>query len=294
MLAANTQSSMGAQKGAKQDSRMEPLTMYLGFMALCGLVWQSFQGIGLSTLPTLSVGMQVLALLFLRVKIMRTGNVRGISAKTLQMQALVHGLRLTSTTWLKGYIPSDETGDWFYQLMDFAVLLMCLTLLHTVLKTHRHTYQEDSDDFDVKPAILVCVFLAVLVHPDLNDRVFFDAIWTTALYVDVMCMVPQLWMMSKIGGDVEALTGHYVAAITGARLVDFTFWYFGYAELAPADGGFNLAGWAIILSQVIQLLLMADFMFYYVKAWMIACCAKKEVMSCCSAPIPMPSAPVEV
>jgi len=211
-------------------------------------------------------------MIFLRVKVARTKNVRGISAKSLMMQAAVHILRLCSTTWLKGYIPSDETGDWFYQFMDVLMLVMCLFLLHAVLKTHRSTYQEDCDDFDVKPALLGCILLAVFIHPDLDDRVLFDSLWASALYVDVVAMLPQLWMMSKVGREVEGLTGHYVAAITASRVSYFVFWYFGFVELAPVDGGFNAAGWTIISMQVLQLLFLADFMYYYLKAWFMVRC----------------------
>jgi len=282
MLAANVDSSLEVSKKAKSGYNSEALTLYLGFFALCSLVYQSFQGIGLSTLPTLSLGMQVLALLFLRMKVAKTKNVRGISAKSLTMQAAVHSLRLCSTTWLKGYIPADETGDWLYQSMDMLMLGMCLVLLYSVLKTHRSTYQEDCDDFDVKPALLFCVLAAVFVHPDLNDRVFFDSIWAAALYVDVIAMLPQLWMISKVGREVEALTGHYVAAIACARVVNFVFWYYGFSELAPVDGSFNLAGWTIILVLVMQLLLLADFMYYYVKACVTSCA---KTGTCGSAPI---------
>merc|ERR1740138_1381533 len=133
----------GHPKKAKWTMDSEAVTIYLGFCALSGLVCQSFMGVGLSTLPTLSLALQVLALIFLRVKVSKTKNVQGISAKSLMMQTAVHSLRLSSTTWLKGYIPADETGDWFYQLMDVLMLVMCLVLLHTVLKTHRSSYDVD-------------------------------------------------------------------------------------------------------------------------------------------------------
>jgi len=74
------------------------------------------------------------------------------------------------------------------------------------------------------------------------------------------------------GSQVEALTGHYVAAITASRISYFVFWYFGFVELAPVDGGFNAAGWTIISMQVLQLLFLADFMYYYLKAWFLLRC----------------------
>jgi len=258
---------------AQWNMDSEAITVYLSFFAFCALVCQCFYGIGLSTLPTFSLGLQVLSLIFLRVKVHKTKNVQGISAKSLMMQATVHGLRLCSTTWLKGYIPADETGDWLYQLMDVLMLLACLQLLYTVLRKHRATYQAEQDNFNVGPALMICFLAGIFVHPDLNDRVLFDTIWATSLYLDVVAMVPQLWMMSKVGKQVEALTGHYVAAIAVSRVVSFIFWYHGFPELAPVDEGFNIAGWAVICSLGLQLLLLADFMYYYAVACMKSCAA---------------------
>merc|ERR1719426_569978 len=89
---------------------------------------------------------------------------------------------------------------------------------------------------------------------------------TTALYIDVVAMAPQLVLISKIRGEVEALTSHFVAATALSRLTSLIFWYHGFAELAPLDGSFNLAGWAIIAAHVLQVLLLGDFLFYYIRA----------------------------
>lgn len=254
--------------GSKVDA--EALTIYLLFLSACGLVVQMFDGVGLSTLPTLSVSLQILALGFLWSKIQQTRNASGISAKTLILQGMVNGLRLCSTTWLKGYIPADETGDWLYQAMDAVTLLLCLKLTYIVTRKHRLTYEADLDSFDIKPVVVVCFFVAILVHPDLNDRILFDAIWATSLYIDVVAMMPQLWLMSK-GGSVESLTGHYIAAVALSRGCSLCFWYYGYVELAPLDGGLNIAGGAIIVAHLLQAILFCDFMYFYIRNWARAC-----------------------
>merc|ERR1719456_1578229 len=188
-------------------------------------------------------------------------------------------LRLSSTTWLKGYIPVDATGDWLYQMLDVAALCMALKLIHCVFKTHRHTYQEDYDSLNVVMAAIVCFVLAVLIHPDLNNRPVFDTLWTTALYIDVVAMVPQLIMMSRCK-EVEALTSHFVGGTAISRLVSLVFWYHGFAELAPLDGSFNLAGWAIILAHVLQVLLLCDFLLYYVRAVLSTGSARVQMPQC--------------
>jgi len=252
------------QKTLGLDGNM--LAVYLGAFALGLLVHQNYSDLGLSTLLTLTVGIQCFGYLCLRVKISQQRSVAGISGRALILQALSYGLRLCSTTWLKGYIPVDETGDWLYQLLDVSALLMALQIIYCVFKSNRQTYQEEHDTYSVQVIALICFVLAALVHPDLNNRPLFDTLWTAALYIDVVAMMPQLAMLAKIGGEVEALTSHYVGATALSRGMSLIFWYYGYAELAPLDGGFNMAGWAILAAHIVQMLLLCDFLFYYIRA----------------------------
>merc|ERR1719230_1953821 len=146
------------------------LSAYLAAFSMGVIVYQSFNDLGLSTLITLSIGIQCFGYTCLLLKISQGKSVAGISGKTLILQALSYGLRLCSTTWLKGYIPVDGTGDWLYQMLDASALLMALKLIHCVYKTHRATYQEDCDGFNVMYTAVACFVLAVLIHPDLNAR----------------------------------------------------------------------------------------------------------------------------
>lgn len=241
------------------------LTVYLAASAVGLLVFQSFEGLGLSTLITLGVGIQCFGYICLRVKIAQQKSVMGISGRSLILQALSIVFRLCSTTWLKGYIPVDGTGDWLYQILDIITLCLILQILHCVFKTHRPSYQEEHDSFNVQVVALGCFVLASLVHPDLNNRPVFDTLWTTALYIDVVAMLPQLSMMAKLG-KTESLTCHYVGATAMSRVVSLMFWYHGYAEVGPLDGSFNLAGWGILVAHIVQVLLFCDFLFYYIRA----------------------------
>jgi hypothetical protein len=186
--------------------------------------------------------------------------------KSIGLQALSYALRLCTTTWLKGYIPVDSTGDWLYQLSDLAALALCLQLCYCIYLPYRESYEKEADSFPALYTCLACFALALVVHPDLNNRWLFDAIWTSSLYIDVVSMLPQLWMIGKIGGKVGAVSAHYVALVAVARSIDVVFWCYGFKELAPEAGGFNLAGWTVLLCHVAHLLLMADFIFCYVRA----------------------------
>merc|ERR1719353_2380651 len=98
-------------------------------------------------------------------------------------------------------------------------LVVVLILLYHVFRRYRATYQMDQDTFDIGYLLSGCFALAVVVHPHLNNRPMFDTLWTYALYVDMVGMMPQLWMIAKLdlGTNVEPLNAHYIASIAASR-----------------------------------------------------------------------------
>jgi len=240
--------------------------LYVVAFMCFALIWQTFHDIGLSTLLTFSVLIQCVALSSLLLSIITRRSVAGVSGKCIQLQGLSFFLRLCSTCWLKGYIPVDSTGDWLYQLSDVVALVLCGQIAYCIYKKFAGTYQAEYDLWQVGHTVLVCAVLAVAIHPDLNNRPVFDSIWTASLYIDVVSMLPQLYLINKAGNKLDALCAHYVALISFSRLVDTIFWYHGYEELAPENGGFNLAGWTVAGAHILHFFLMADFLYLYLSA----------------------------
>lgn len=70
-------------------------------------------------------------------------------------------------------------------------------------------------------------------------------------------------------GDIESFTSHFVAAQGISRILFIIFWIFTYAEL-NTDRAMSLlseyVGYWFMASQIIHLVIMADFMYYWVKA----------------------------
>jgi len=147
---------------AKGPKRSDFVYLYLLFAACSSLVYQSYEGLGLSTCITLSASLQFLAYSLLAVKVAQQKSVRGISGKALTCYAVVYCARLSSTTWLLGYLPSDATGDGLYQLLDVMSLSTVLFLLFCVFKKYRHTYQKEEDTFEIKSMLITCFFFAML------------------------------------------------------------------------------------------------------------------------------------
>merc|ERR1719345_350108 len=110
---------------------ISPLVLvYATFIAIAVLVFHWIAEGEFSAVLTLSAVFQCLAFCLLGVHALTTASVQGISAKSLQLEAIALACRLSSTTWLDGYLPSDQSGAFLYQIFDAVSLCMVLWLLH--------------------------------------------------------------------------------------------------------------------------------------------------------------------
>jgi len=228
------------------------------------VVWDEITQKDFSAIVTAGSTVQVVGFLILMIRVRTTKSVAGLSSKTLQMFVLYLCARLPATCLCRGYIPIDASGHWFYQLMDFCALLLACHLLHSMHKTYVHSYQEEHDTLPVWPFVIGSVVVACLVHGNLNRSFFFDTLWFTSLYMETCCMLPQLWMMSKLGCQVSCMSSQFVVANVASKVMVLTFWIWAYNEVDATDPA-NRIGKVIVGSYMMQLLLSTDFMFYYVK-----------------------------
>jgi len=248
---------------AKQGERAITFAAYVIFALCAAVVLLKFTDHDFSLVLTSSAALQCLGFFLLYQKAKKQKSVEGLSSRTLEMYVLVLCFRLSSTLVKNGYLPVDRSGDWVYQLADIGSLVIVLALLVLIHKTFKSTYDAANDTMPIHNFIPACVLLAICIHGDLNDSPFFDVMWTIGLNLDTISMLPQLWLLTKLGGEVEALTSHFVALQVLSRFCSFAFWFYGYVEITPEDQ-FNAAGYMIIVAHLAQLLLSADFMYYYV------------------------------
>jgi hypothetical protein len=237
---------------------------YMAFAFMWLFVWHKVSHKDFSAIVTMAAVVQCLGFVVLSLKVRATRSVAGLSSKTLQMFVLYLCIRLCSTTLKKGYIPVDRSGQHFYQLMDMCTVGLAMHLLYCCHKSYPHSYQEEHDTLPLMPLVIPCVILACFVHADLNRNIFFDVIWFTSLNLETVALVPQLWMMSQIGGKVHGISAQFVACTIASKVMTVTFWMWAFTELVDRNGS-NLAGKLIIGAYVVQLLLSADFMFYFAK-----------------------------
>jgi len=220
-----------------------------------------------SAIITLAVMMQCLGFGLLALQVALTGQCTGISACALILDALALCFRLSNTLWLQGYLPVDASGDWVFQVVDITSFLLVSWLLKQVFFEKRSSYQKEEDTFPTFPAVLVCLLLAGIFHSDMNDRPVFDTLWMAGLFVSAVAVLPQMWLITKTGGKVQALTAHYIAAMAVSRALSGLFMWESRFDLTcvPWIEGYNHAPWSILGAHALHFLLLGDFGYHYVK-----------------------------
>lgn len=257
--------------GTSQDkvSKSQQSKGMVGCYLICGMMWcyvsgqQSYRTF--SSVLTFGAMVQLAGFLFLTVKVRAQRTVAGISSKTLQMYLVFLLCRLGNTCFKRGYVPSDKSGKGAYQMLDGLSVLAILHLLFCIHHSHKSTYQQENDTMKIAPLLMPCGVLAMLVRLPLSRSAVFDSLWMASAYVDMLAMLPQLWMMTKIGGKVEGLTAHFVAAMTSRSVFGLIFWWVAYKDALRFESS-AISLNVLLGTFVVQLLIAADFMYYYGKA----------------------------
>eukprot|EP00742_Colponemidia_sp_Colp-10_P004126 GILJ01004404.1.p1 GENE.GILJ01004404.1~~GILJ01004404.1.p1 ORF type:complete len:321 (-),score=25.40 GILJ01004404.1:70-933(-) len=247
--------------------RKEGIKYWLGFAAIIAFAFYFFSDGDFSFLLTLAGAIQCFGFFIIFFKVRSQKSCSGVSLKTLQLYGIVFVSRLFSILRYEGYLPYDRSGDWFYQLVEILSLCFTCASIYLVRKPYRATYNKELDTFSDLVLIAPAFILACFLHPSLNAFAPADIAWTFALYLESVTILPQLFMFQKKGGEIEAFTTHFVAAQGLSRFLNFVFWMFSYHELNDKSSlGSAYVGNFVILAQVIQLVLMADFYYHYIRS----------------------------
>jgi hypothetical protein len=253
---------------AGQRPPTQVLVAYGVFILGATAVWHLVADGEFSAILTLSVMLQTLAVALLAVQVLLTGSMSGISAKTLVLDILALCCRLSSTLWLNGYLPVDASGDYLYQAFDIISLGILAWLLHEMFATKRHTQQTDEDSLPLLPLVSGAFALAVLLHGNMNNRPLFDTLWIASLFISTIAVLPQLWLITRTGGRVEALMSHHIAAMAASSILSGVFMWHARNDITcqPWFGEFNHTIFAILSAHLLHMVLLGDFTYYYVKA----------------------------
>lgn len=246
-----------------------PVHVYGCFLMACSILYYMLGGSLMEAsmpdkLGMASTIMETLGLLMLQHKIAGKGNVKGISGMTMGIYAIVYTLRQFLL------VPSFtlyELDAWTVETLQFPSIVIVFDVLRSVFITQRKTYDEEQDVLSMKCLVPCCAIMAVVACPRLSPGLAYSVCWSFYVYLDVFALMPQVVMMARGGGKVEAPIAHFVAATAVRWMVDLWFWTYNF-DLGPQGyyKGVNISGLIIIGLHVLSLLLIADFMYYYVKS----------------------------
>ncbi|XP_020246071.1 putative ER lumen protein-retaining receptor C28H8.4 isoform X4 [Asparagus officinalis] len=155
-----------------------------------------------------------------------------------------------------------------HTLLDSATLASTLWVIYMIRFKLKSSYMEDKDNFAIYYVVVPCALLAFLVHPSTSHNILNRIFWAFCVYLEAVSVLPQLRLMqnTKI---VEPFTAHYVFALGVARFLSCAHWVL---QVLDTRGrlltalGYGLWPSMVLLSEVVQTFILADFCYYYVKS----------------------------
>lgn len=163
----------------------------------------------------------------------------------------------------------------FMMEYDIHTLLDLLTLAATgwvvfMMRTKlAPTYQVEFDTLNIVYVLAPCAGIAVIAHPSTTHWFVNRVLWAMCVYVEAVSVLPQLRMMQK-ARVVERFTANYVFALGVARFLSCAHWilqaFDGDSFLLTALGS-GLWPIMVLLSEIVQTFVLADFCYYYVRSF---------------------------
>ncbi|CAI5978530.1 unnamed protein product [Closterium sp. NIES-65] len=194
-------------------------------------------------------------------KLTREKNCAGLSLKSQELTAIFLAVRLYCSMMMEKDI---------HTLLDLATLVTTAWVIYTMRFQLRSTLSEDLDNLAHVYILAPCAILALLVHPRTSHFIVNRVLWAFCVYLEAVSVLPQLRVMQN-AKLVEPFTAHYVFALGIARFLSCAHWI-----LQVMDGhsfimttiGYGMWPAMVLLSEIVQTFILADFCYYYVRSVM--------------------------
>ncbi|XP_004289832.1 PREDICTED: putative ER lumen protein-retaining receptor C28H8.4 [Fragaria vesca subsp. vesca] len=198
-------------------------------------------------------------ILVLIYKLMKEKTCAGLSLKSQELTAMFLAVRLYCSVVMEYDI---------HTLLDLATLVTTLWVIYMIRFNLKSSYMEDKDNFAIYYVVAPCALLALFIHPSTSHHLLNRISWAFCVYLEAVSVLPQLRVMqnTKI---VEPFTAHYVFALGIARFLSCAHWVLqvldtrGHLLVAL---GYGLWPSMVLISEIVQTFILADFCYYYVKS----------------------------
>eukprot|EP00250_Pteridium_aquilinum_P009857 c18982_g1_i1 orf=427-1254(-) len=200
-----------------------------------------------------------IGIIVLIYKLTKEKTCAGLSLKSQELTALFLAVRLYCSVVMEYDI---------HTLLDTATLITTAWVIYMIRYKLKSSYLSDLDNFSTYYVVIPCAVLALLIHPTTSHHIVNRLLWAFCVYLEAVSVLPQLRVMQNTK-VVEPFTSHYVFALGVARFLSCAHWVIqvldsrGYLLTALGHG---LWPSMVLLSEVVQTFILADFCYYYVKS----------------------------
>ncbi|XP_075483468.1 uncharacterized protein LOC142523641 [Primulina tabacum] len=183
----------------------------------------------------------------------------GLSLKSQELTAMFLAARLYCSLVMEYDI---------HTLLDLATLATTLWVIYMIRYKLKSSYMDDKDMFALYYVVIPCALLSVAIHPSTQHHVINRIFWAFCVYLEAVSVLPQLHLMqnTKI---VEPFTANYVFALGVSRFLSCAHWVL---QVLDTGGrlltvlGYGLWPSMVLVSEIVQTFILADFCYYYVKS----------------------------
>lgn len=231
------------------------------FLASAGAVYFGVADREFASIQTMAGMSQCLAMILLAMQI-RGGSIEGVSLNALVLHAAALACRLSSTTWLNGYLPVDASGDWIYQAFDVIALVIAARLVaHLTAREPSGSALARREIVSAVPVLFIALAMAALLHANMDKRPLFDILWMAGVFLASAAMVPQLLALRALPPKANPLAGHALSVMTMAQVLSAIYMWHARNDMTcdPWFEGFNHSPWAVLTAHVLPLLITCDF-----------------------------------
>jgi len=186
--------------------------------------------------------------LLLLYKMFSSHSCSGISFQTHLLYLVVFVTR---------YLNSDLLNPPLYNILfKFFYLISTLVVLVSMRTVFRKTYKKKHDNFRIIFVILIC---GVATGATTKSYSMEEVLWTFSLWAEAFAILPQLFLLQRTQ-RIDVMTHEYIFFLGVYRLFYVINWVY---KATTMTGRTPYVVWT---TGVIQTLLYADFIYYYIKA----------------------------
>eukprot|EP00898_Chlorokybus_atmophyticus_P000650 jgi/Chlat1/1586/Chrsp123S01842 len=202
-----------------------------------------------------------LGITVLLYKLIREKSCAGLSLRSQELTAIFLGVRLYCSFVMEYDI---------HTLLDLVTLAVTVWVIYMMRFKLQASYAADLDTLQLPYIVIPAAVMALVINPNTNHKYFYRVLWAFCVYVEAVSVLPQLHLMQNTK-VVEPFTAHYVFSLGVARFLSCAHWV-----LQVIDGnsflmsmlGSGLWPSVVLLSEVVQTFILADFCYYYIKSMM--------------------------